>query len=64
MWCMAATSGDFVFPCLRIGAINAKCSTVNISGKTSFVNNSATSDMQDSTGGGQIVEHVETPYLS
>ena len=36
-----------------------KASTVHISGETSFVNNSATSDIQLNTGGGQIVEHME-----
>lgn len=59
MWCTAAKNCVYGFPRLHTGAIYAEGSTVHISGETSFVNNSATSDIQLNTGGGQIVEHME-----
>ena len=44
-------------PYLCAGAFFARDAAVNIDGETSFVDNSATSTVQESSGGGQIRSH-------
>lgn len=60
MLCTGAKIGTHFFTVLRAGAIFSNGSKVNIDGKTSFVNNSATSDVQANTGGGQILNCLNT----